>query len=66
MTLYASEQIHMSIPKAADILGLGREQVRLIECDERFRINVHRLRERISADLQNGLQPFCVVAARAL
>lgn len=62
-TLYASEQIHMSIPKAADILGLGREQVRLIECDERFRINVHRLRERISADLQNGLQPFCVVGS---
>ena len=23
MTLYASEQIHMSIPKAADILGWG-------------------------------------------
>jgi aromatic-L-amino-acid decarboxylase len=25
MTLYASDQVHMSIPKAADILGLGRD-----------------------------------------
>src|SRR5207245_2022729 len=37
MTIYASDQVHMSIPKAADILGLGREQVRTVECDDRFR-----------------------------
>jgi len=29
MTVYASDQVHLSIPKAADILGLGREHVRL-------------------------------------
>ncbi len=37
-TLYASDQIHLSIPKAADILGLGREQVRVVPSDEGFRI----------------------------
>ena len=63
MTLYASEQIHMSIPKAADILGLGRQQVRLVECDDGFRIKVQSLRERIAKDLQSGLKPFCVVAS---
>ena len=63
MTIYASSEIHMSIPKAADMLGLGRQNVRLVECDERFRINVSKLRERIVADLENGLQPFCVVAS---
>ncbi len=63
MTLYASEQIHMSIPKAADILGLGRQQVRLVDCDNRFRMNVQSLRERITTDLQGGLKPFCVVAS---
>jgi len=63
MTIYASSEIHMSIPKAADMLGLGRENVRLVECDERFRMNVSKLRERIAADLANGLQPFCVVAS---
>lgn len=63
MTLYASDQIHMSIPKAADILGLGRDQVRVVKCDDRFRMNVPLLRERITQDLENGLKPFCVVAS---
>jgi glutamate/tyrosine decarboxylase-like PLP-dependent enzyme len=63
MTIYASEQVHMSIPKAADILGFGRDQVRLIACDDQFRMSVRMLRERIAADLQSGLKPFCVVAS---
>ncbi|MBV9924381.1 MAG: aminotransferase class V-fold PLP-dependent enzyme [Acidobacteria bacterium] len=62
-TLYASDQIHLSIPKAADILGLGREQVRPVPSDERFRVDVRALRERVEADRQNGLRPFCVVAS---
>jgi aromatic-L-amino-acid decarboxylase len=63
MTLYASEQVHMSIPKAADILGFGRDQVRLVGCDDRFRLNVQLLREHINADLQAGAKPFCIVAS---
>ena len=63
MTLYTSEQVHMSIPKAADILGFGRDQVRLIGCDDQFRLDVQLLRERISADVQAGARPFCVVAS---
>jgi len=63
MTIYASSQIHMSIPKAADLLGLGRSHVRLVECDDRFRIKVSQLREQIAADLKNGLKPFCVVGS---
>jgi aromatic-L-amino-acid decarboxylase len=63
MTIYASDQIHLSIPKAADILGLGREQVRVIPSDEGFRMDVRCLRERIEADVRAGLRPFCVVAS---
>lgn len=62
LTLYASEEVHMSIPKAADILGLGRDHVRLVECDARMRMNVSQLRERIRRDLEDGFRPFCVVA----
>lgn len=62
-TLYASDQIHLSIPKAADLLGLGREQVRVVPADENFRIDVRHLRERIEADVRAGLRPFCVVAS---
>ena len=63
MTIYASEQVHMSIPKAADILGFGREQVRTVACDQKLRLDVHSLRERLEQDSRNGLQPFCVVAS---
>jgi glutamate/tyrosine decarboxylase-like PLP-dependent enzyme len=63
MTIYASDQIHMSIPKAADILGLGRSQVRLIDSDDRLRMNVALLRRTLAEDLQKGMKPFCVVAS---
>ena len=63
MTIYASDQIHMSIPKAADILGLGRAQVRLVAADDRFRMNTDLLRQTIANDLENGLKPFCVVGS---
>jgi glutamate/tyrosine decarboxylase-like PLP-dependent enzyme len=62
-TLYASDQIHLSIPKAADVLGLGRESVRLVEADDRLRLDVRALRERIESDTRNGLRPFCIVAS---
>ena len=62
-TLYASDQVHLSIPKAADILGLGRNQVRVVPSDERFRVDVRLLRERVEADERAGLRPFCVVAS---
>lgn len=63
MTIYASEQIHLSITKAADVLGLGREQVRLIATDERFRLDVRDLQERLLSDTRAGLQPFCLVGS---
>jgi aromatic-L-amino-acid decarboxylase len=62
MTVYASDQVHLSIPKAADVLGLGREQVRLIRTDERFRLDVRSLREHLASDINNGFRPFCIVA----
>lgn len=62
-TVYASDQIHLSIPKAADILGLGREQVRVVPSDESYRVDVRLLRERIESDVRAGFRPFCVVAS---
>jgi aromatic-L-amino-acid/L-tryptophan decarboxylase len=63
MTIYASDQIHLSVPKAADVLGLGREKVRLVASDESYRIDVRDLREKIEADSALGLRPFCVAAS---
>jgi glutamate/tyrosine decarboxylase-like PLP-dependent enzyme len=62
-TIYVSDQAHMSIAKVADILGLGREQVRVVASDENFRMDVRRLRESIARDVSDNFQPCCVVAS---
>jgi glutamate/tyrosine decarboxylase-like PLP-dependent enzyme len=63
MTIYASEEVHMSIAKAADVLGFGRDQVRLVACDERQRMRVDSLISHLKADRDRGLRPFCVVGS---
>jgi glutamate/tyrosine decarboxylase-like PLP-dependent enzyme len=63
MTVYASDQVHLSIPKGADVLGLGRDQVRIVRSDERFRLDVRDLRERLESDTRAHMRPFCVVSS---
>jgi len=63
MTVYSSEEVHMSIAKAADILGFGRDHVRVIACDDRQRIRLDLLRQKIEADASEGLRPFCLVGS---
>lgn len=63
MTAYASDQVHLSIPKAADILGLGKQHVRLVPSDDRFKLDVRELVRAIEKDKQSGFRPFCVIAS---
>jgi len=45
--IYASEEIHMSIPKSVALLGIGRDNLRLIPTDARFRMLPQELEARI-------------------
>jgi aromatic-L-amino-acid decarboxylase len=59
--IYASHLVHMSIPKAAAIAGLGRDAVRRLPVDTEFRLDVTALDRAIHEDRRAGRVPICVV-----
>jgi aromatic-L-amino-acid decarboxylase len=62
LVAYTSTQAHSSIEKAVKIAGLGSQNLRLIEVDEKFAMRPESLAEQIRADRSNGLIP-CFVCA---
>jgi len=62
LVAYASTQAHSSIEKAVKIAGIGRQNLRLIEVDERHAMRPEALARQIQADRGAGLTP-CFVCA---
>jgi glutamate/tyrosine decarboxylase-like PLP-dependent enzyme len=62
MRIYISEETHHSVEKAAALLGIGRDNVRKVKVDERYKIRIDDLEAKINEDLESGHLPFCVVA----
>src|SRR4029079_18196159 len=56
-------EAHMSNTKAAALLGLGHNSVRLIPVDNAFRMQINALRETIQRDLARNLKPIAIVAS---
>jgi aromatic-L-amino-acid/L-tryptophan decarboxylase len=61
--VYCSAEAHMSILKAAALLGLGHQAVRLIPVDQDFSMRTGALRAAIVEDVERGLKPIAVVAS---
>jgi aromatic-L-amino-acid decarboxylase len=62
MTAYVSTQTHSSLEKAIKIAGIGFENIRLIDVDEKFAMRPDLLKHQIENDRKLGLIPFMVCA----
>jgi glutamate/tyrosine decarboxylase-like PLP-dependent enzyme len=60
--VYASSEAHLSIGKAVALLGLGRDNLRLLPADNGFRLSPTALRKAVTADREAGRTPLAVVA----
>ncbi len=61
LTMYGSSEMHNSLQKAAEVLGIGNEGLRRIPVNAEFQIDVAQLRAAIAGDRARGFQPCCVV-----
>ncbi len=62
-TIYASDQVHHSVAKAAALAGFPARNVRSIPTDDRFRLRLDRVAGQIAEDRGRGLRPFLLVAS---
>ena len=62
LTAYTSRHAHSSVEKAVRIAGLGRDNLRLVDVDDRHAMRVDALEAAIAADRAAGAAPAMVSA----
>ena len=62
LSLYCSAEAHYSVKRAAEVLGLGANNVRAIAIDQHRRMIPSELARAIDADRKSGVIPMAVVA----
>ena len=62
LTAYVSSQTHSSVEKAAMVAGIGSKNVRLIDVNNDFSMNISSLKKQIIKDAKDGYIPFFVCA----
>jgi len=58
---YTSEQTHSCVARAFDMLGLGKDNLRKVKCNEAFEIDLAALRKMMAEDGAVGRKPFVIV-----
>jgi aromatic-L-amino-acid decarboxylase len=59
--VYASEERHVSVDKAVDCIGLGRNALRALPTDADFQVRLDALEDAIARDKKQGIRPMCIV-----
>ncbi|MDA8435040.1 MAG: aminotransferase class V-fold PLP-dependent enzyme [Actinomycetales bacterium] len=61
LVVYASDETHHTVQRAAGVLGIGRSSVRRVGTDAQLRMRPDLLDEAITADVAAGVVPMAVV-----
>jgi glutamate/tyrosine decarboxylase-like PLP-dependent enzyme len=61
LLVYASDQVHTWLEKAADIFGLGTDSIRRVKADRNQRMIPDELRRILKNDMKNNFQPMLLV-----
>jgi aromatic-L-amino-acid decarboxylase len=61
LTAYCSSETHNCVGKAAEVIGIGNEQLRKIAINDQFEIDINALKNKIREDKANGYVPFCII-----
>jgi aromatic-L-amino-acid decarboxylase len=61
LTVYASQEVHSSVRKAVEVLGLGEASLRLIHTRPDYTIDLDTLRRTLAHDRAHGMRPFCII-----
>src|SRR5271169_1459039 len=52
--IYASEEVHMAVPKAVAMIGIGRKNLRIVPCDASYRMIPSQLEQTMRRDRAAG------------
>ncbi|MFX0084722.1 MAG: pyridoxal phosphate-dependent decarboxylase family protein [Candidatus Hodarchaeota archaeon] len=58
---YGSEEMHSSLQKAIELLGIGNKNLRRISVTNNFQINLEELKETIENDKKDNYKPICII-----
>ncbi len=61
LVAYTSSDSHSCLERAMEIAGMGGQQLRKIQVDDRHQMNLRALQENIEHDRALGLTPFCII-----
>ena len=62
VAVYCSAEVHYSITRAVELLGIGSDNLRALPIDEERRMRPDALAEALDDDLADGITPIAVVA----
>lgn len=60
--IYCSAEVHYSVRRGVELLGLGSDCIRAIPIDSHHRMKSEILAELIAQDIHNGVTPVAVIA----